>query len=111
MLPRLSKLVLGGVIKTIGLEAAKQKAKWRTVKRQWALTVGKRAYSGILDVHERSVDLEHVSDMLCSLKSELVVVETANGSGMQASAGPDGRETACGGVLERCESPVLSETL
>ena len=41
MLPRLSKLVLGGVIKTIALEAAKQKAKWRTVKRQWVLTAGK----------------------------------------------------------------------
>ena len=41
MLPRLLKLVLGGVVKKIVLEAASQKAKGRTVKRQWVLTVGK----------------------------------------------------------------------
>ena len=54
----------------------------------------------VLDACERLVDLEHVSDVLCALRSEPVGVETANGSGKDASAGPDGRETARGGVLE-----------
>ena len=38
MLPRLLKVVLGGVVKMIAFEAAKQRQR-RTVKRQWADTV------------------------------------------------------------------------
>ena len=96
MLPRLSKLVLGGVIKTIGLEAAKQKAKWRTVKRQWALTTGKRACGDILDARKRFVDLEGIRELLNArrirLKFILIVIVAAKRVSLQAAVRVEGHQ-------------------
>ena len=58
---------------------------------QRLLTVGFEAWGGVLDVGEGRVDLEHVGDVLCALRSELVVVETANKAEIAASAAADSR--------------------
>ena len=60
----------------------------------------------VLDAGERLVDGEHVGDGLCALHLEVIPADTVNASQIEASAGPDGKETACGGVLEGSEALV-----
>ena len=63
---------------------------------QRLLTVGIDACGGVLDVGEGRVDLEHVGDVLCTLCTELVVVETASESQIGLSAAADSRKSGVG---------------
>ena len=44
---------------------------------------------GVLDVHERLVDLEGLGEVLCAVGTEVVVVEAANAGANAASAAAD----------------------
>ena len=56
--------------------------------------MGKFECGGVLDVGERRVDLEHVSDVLCTLGPELIVVKTANEGRIGVSAAIDSVESS-----------------
>ena len=66
-----------------------KRVKWRC---QRLLTVGFEACGGVLEVGEGRVDLKRLSDVLCALWSELVVVETANNAKIAVSAAADSRD-------------------
>ena len=66
---------------------------------------------GVLERGEGLVLLQALRDVLCALCTELVVLQTANGSQKQTSAAADSRETMRSGVLELLEGPILGETL
>ena len=70
-----------------------------------------RACGSVLEGGEGRVLLQALRKVLGSLRVESVGAEAVNGSQTEASAGPDGGKRAASGVLEPCESPVLSETL
>ena len=65
----------------------------------------------VLDAGERLVDGEHVGDGLCALHLEVIPADTVNASQIEASAGPDGRERACSGVLDARKRVVDLEGL
>ena len=48
MLPHMSKLAFGGLVKIIVSDAAERKVKKRAAKRQWVLTVVRRACGCVL---------------------------------------------------------------
>ena len=104
MLPRLLKLVLGGVVKKIVLEAATQKAKGRTVKRQWVLTVEQRACCSVLQRLQRRVALESVCKVLCALWTDIVAIQTASKSRQETSGGADSKEK---GMRQRTSAPTM----
>ena len=55
--------------------------------------IGKLVGGGVLDARERLVDLEGLSDVLCALRPELIVFETAHTADIEVSAAADSRET------------------
>ena len=66
---------------------------------------------GVLDVSKGSVDLEHVSNVLCTLGPELIVVKTANEGRIGVSAAADSRNMGKLCLLERLEGLVRLERL
>ena len=71
------------------------------------LTVRNGAQSGIPDALQRFIDLQHVSDVLCALDSELIPRQAVNEGAYAVSGGADSRQAVRGGVLERSEGLIL----
>ena len=60
---------------------------------QWLLTGGKLASGGVLEIFERRVGLEGLSERLCALWTDTVAQETANERQIGVSAAADSRNT------------------
>ena len=65
-----------------------------------------RVCGGVLEGGEGFVLPQALRKVPGGLGIEFVVHQAASASRMEASRGPDGRETACGGVLEGSEALV-----
>ena len=65
------------------------------------------ACGGVLEGLEGLILPQALGKVICRLCIEAVVLQAASMSQMEASAGPDGGETARGGVLEGGEGLVL----
>ena len=79
--------------------------------RQGVLTVGKWAQGGVQERLQRRVGLEGLRQVLGALSTDLVGLQTTNGSRDEASGGADSRDRASGGVLELFEARVRLESL
>ena len=69
-------------------------AKLRTSAKsgcQRLLTVEKRACGGALEIFERRVGLEGLSERLCALRTDAVIPETASDGEIRVSAAADRR--------------------
>ena len=53
------------------------------------LTVGIKAWGGVLDALQRLVDLEHVGNVLCPINTKFIICNAANESRIRASAAID----------------------
>ena len=62
--------------------------------RQGVLTVGKRVCGDLPEGLQGGVRLQRLGDVLCTLNTNVVVLEPVNEGQMEASAGSDGREKA-----------------
>ena len=60
----------------------------------------------ILELGEGLIDGEGLGDVLCSLCTDVVVPQTANGSQTQTSEGADSRKTMRGDLLEDLQGGV-----
>ena len=56
---------------------------------QWLLTGGKLASGGVLEIFERRVGLEGLSERLCALRTDAVIPETASDGEIRVSAAAD----------------------
>ena len=75
--------------KKAAAEAAKQKAKRRTVKRQWVLTVGRRAGGSVLELCEGLILFQALRQVLGGLSIQVIVPQTASMKQNPTSGGPD----------------------
>ena len=66
----------------------------------------KTARGSVLELGESLIDGEGLGDVLCSLCTNIVVPQTANGSQNQTSEGADSRKTMGGGVPEGLKGGV-----
>ena len=69
------------------------------------------ACGGVLERRESLVCLEALCDVLCALRTQLVVIEAANRGKLGVLAAADSRIQACSGVLEVLEGRVRLEAL
>ena len=65
------------------------------------MTVEKRACGGALEALERRVRLEGLREVLCALRADAVVVQTASACTFRVSAAIDTENHARGSALER----------
>ena len=61
----------------------------------------------VLEDFEARVCLERLAERPCTLWTDAVAVETANGGQLSVSGGADSRQALRGGVLERSEGLIL----